>query len=77
MWQTHKNFSDTVKYGLWSRANRSPVHSYDHAHFGEGTVPIRMDEVNCIGNEQQLTGCRFLTQHDCSHSEDAGVSCTP
>ncbi|KAJ8040920.1 Deleted in malignant brain tumors 1 protein [Holothuria leucospilota] len=47
------------------------------AHYGEGTGPIHFDNVNCNGEEQQLSRCRYTDQHNCQHSEDAGVKCVP
>ena len=40
-----------------------------------GDGPIFMDNVACVGNETQLTNCRHLTNHNCVHQEDVGVSC--
>lgn len=47
------------------------------ATFGEGTGPIVLDFVNCVGNEARLTDCGHngLGQHSCSHVEDVGVKC--
>ncbi|KAJ8322311.1 hypothetical protein KUTeg_000782 [Tegillarca granosa] len=47
------------------------------AYFGSGKGPIIMDEVECTGKEASLIDCPFggFGQHDCDHSEDAGVSC--
>ena len=47
-------------------------------HFGGGFVPILLDEVECVGTEAKLVNCNsnFVGEHDCSHSEDAGVICT-
>lgn len=45
------------------------------AFFGEGTVDIALDEVSCVGTEQTLLGCMYETTNDCSHREDAGVTC--
>ena len=35
-----------------------------------------MDDVHCTGTESNLTSCTHTTNHDCVHSEDAGVRCT-
>ena len=35
-----------------------------------------MDDVQCTGTESSLISCTHTTNHDCSHSEDAGVRCT-
>ena len=47
------------------------------ARFGQGTGPIWLDEVDCIGTETNLTQCRHngFGNEDCSHFEDAGVRC--
>ena len=48
------------------------------AYFGQGTVPILLDDVACLGTELRLADCSYdsLTT-DCTHREDAGVSCKP
>lgn len=51
------------------------VTAWPTGHFGGGTVPIKMDEVHCAGSETELTHCRYAANHDCSHAEDAGVTC--
>ena len=50
---------------------------YTRAYFGQGTVPILMDNVRCTGNEERLIDCPFNNPSSVSdtHSEDAGVRC--
>nr|XP_027326172.2 deleted in malignant brain tumors 1 protein [Anas platyrhynchos] len=48
------------------------------ARFGEGSDPIWLDDVNCIGTEAALSECQFQLwgSHNCRHGEDAGVVCS-
>uniref|UniRef100_A0A3B3SMK4 SRCR domain-containing protein n=1 Tax=Paramormyrops kingsleyae TaxID=1676925 RepID=A0A3B3SMK4_9TELE len=44
--------------------------------FGRGDGAIWLDEVNCKGSELHLWHCSYsLKQSDCSHRQDAGVTC--
>ena len=45
------------------------------ARFGQGTGPIHMDNVACVGTEAQLADCVYSPTHNCGHGEDAGVVC--
>ena len=47
------------------------------AFYGQGTGPIILDDVQCLGTETRLVDCpaNALTIHNCVHSEDAGVQC--
>ncbi|XP_054848823.1 deleted in malignant brain tumors 1 protein-like [Eublepharis macularius] len=47
------------------------------SRFGEGSGPIWLDGINCTGTENAISKCpaKEWGQHDCTHSEDAGVIC--
>lgn len=48
------------------------------AHFGQGSDPIWLDNVHCVGTESTFAECRLKSwgEHNCGHSEDAGVVCS-
>ena len=45
--------------------------------FGGGSGLILLDDVQCTGNEDNLSQCPHIGigNHNCVHSEDAGVRC--
>nr|XP_039257939.1 macrophage receptor MARCO-like [Styela clava] len=47
------------------------------AYYGEGTGPIFMDNVDCVGTEDNIWSCPHIDEHNenCGHSRDAGVEC--
>lgn len=49
------------------------------ATFGQGTGPVLVDNVHCIGSENYLSSCPHngWGVHNCLHTEDAGVRCNP
>ena len=49
--------------------------AYGSAYYGAGTGSILMDDVACTGSESILASCSHTSNHNCAHSEDAGVSC--
>ena len=49
--------------------------AFGNAQYGQGTGAIVGDDFMCTGSEDNLQACSFITNHNCLHSEDAGVSC--
>ena len=51
--------------------------AYNNAHFGAGSGPIFLDDVQCTSSSSQLLACpsRPILSHNCFHSDDAGVGC--
>ncbi|XP_068280364.1 scavenger receptor cysteine-rich type 1 protein M130-like [Nyctibius grandis] len=56
----------------------SAVGAPQYGHFGAGSGPIWMDDVGCNGTESALSDCthRGWGEHNCAHSQDAGVMCS-
>uniref|UniRef100_A0A3B1KK81 SRCR domain-containing protein n=1 Tax=Astyanax mexicanus TaxID=7994 RepID=A0A3B1KK81_ASTMX len=54
------------------------VHAVSESHFGSGSGPIWMDDVDCSGSESTLKNCqmRGWGKHNCNPSTDAGVICS-
>ena len=50
-----------------------------NAFFGAGIGAIYLDNVRCNGSEPTLLSCTSnpIGNHNCAHSEDAGVECQP
>ncbi|XP_052763243.1 scavenger receptor cysteine-rich type 1 protein M160-like [Mya arenaria] len=48
------------------------------AYYGEGQGNIVVDELRCVGTEEDISECKssdWLSQTDCNHNEDAAVEC--
>lgn len=55
----------------------SAVSAVRASHFGEGSGPIHIDDVECSGRETSIFNCRHRAGgSSCDHSRDAGVVCT-
>ena len=47
-----------------------------NAFYNSSSGPIYLDRVQCTGTEESLQNCRLSRDiEDCTHAEDAGVSC--
>ena len=51
--------------------------AYNNAHFGAGSGPIFLDDVQCTLNSSQLLECPSspILSNNCLHSDDASVGC--
>ena len=46
------------------------------ATYGQGTGPIQLSQVQCVGNEAGILNCPGSTAtQNCQHDQDAGVTC--
>ena len=52
---------------------------YSSTEFGEGTGPIFLEKLNCLGHEPSILLCpkeQPLGLHTCTHQQDIGIMCT-
>ena len=68
---------DEARVVCRQRGFQDALIAYENAHFGQGTGPILLDDVQCLGNESSLLSCRHVGvgSHNCYHTEDASVVC--
>ena len=52
---------------------------HDKDAYGTCTGPILLDDVQCVGDEQNLGECVMSNfgEHNCDHKEDVGCKCDP
>ena len=64
-------------YEIYSCCVFSAGRAYSNAHFGAGTGPVFLDDVQCTSSASQLLECSSspILTHNCQHSDDAGVEC--
>ena len=44
--------------------------------YSQGTGPIVLDDVHCVGTESRLVDCPYDSHTaDCTHFQDAGICC--
>ncbi|KAL4219354.1 scavenger receptor [Mactra antiquata] len=57
--------------------SRVGARSKQSAFFGQGSGPILLDDVNCLGQETNILQCdgKGWGKNNCQHSEDVGVIC--
>lgn len=55
----------------------SVIYFLRNTEIPQGTGPIHLDDLLCLGTESRLVDCpsRPLGEHNCSHFEDVGISC--
>ena len=53
------------------------VAALGNAHYGEGTGPILLDNLQCLGTELDVLTCAHngIGEHDCDHNKDASAKC--
>ena len=70
------SFSSSIQAHL---SVHSPIggKAYSNGHFGNGSGPIFLDDVQCTSSASKLLECpsRPILSHNCLHSADAGVGC--
>jgi len=62
---------------LYSPFYSADATAYSNAHFGQNAnIRITLDDVACTTAQSRLIDCTYDSNTgDCSHSDDAGVTC--
>ncbi|XP_058628383.1 deleted in malignant brain tumors 1 protein [Onychostoma macrolepis] len=84
----HRGQWGTVCHDSWDMADAAvvcreldcgePVDALGLAYFGQGSGPIWMSILTCLGTESTLKNCGSAgwNKHVCTHNHDAGVICS-
>lgn len=64
-----------VCYSCSPKSGARAISGIGVGRYDPGSGPIYLDEVRCTGSEPSIVNCSSSRQHDCDHSEDAGVRC--
>ena len=72
--------SRTLYYSIVWYTMSTAGYARFYPYFGlpNTSLPIYIDDVQCVGTEPRLSACKRQTewrQHNCQHAEDAGVQC--
>ena len=61
---------------LFTKIGGTAIDGDSHSYSINGGIDFLMDDVNCIGNENDLTSCNYNSNHDCDISKEiAAVNC--
>ena len=71
--------SDIISYRNLFFYFRNDTDTWCCARFGQGTGPILLDDVGCLGTEYDIGQCphRGWGMHNCRHYEDVSIRCSP
>ena len=72
------NLYDIIKVTTYLSLNLlTDAASYPMARYGQGTGPIYLDNVQCVGTELHIQECTYSSDaSECTHAEDASLLCS-
>ena len=73
-WDSLTSVSSWTFSDLFKLTTTDPV-AVPAAFFGPGSARIHLSNLQCTGSEAALTDCTSDTTHQCSHNQDASVTC--
>lgn len=70
-------YTNDIQYKILEYSLHFPTDalSFDRAYFGQGSVPVLLDDVFCRGTEDTLLNCTYNGAINDGHGEDTGVRC--